>query len=421
MAFFSMGLISATYAKTDFDILARGQRKWPNWHKMDKNEKILTLAFLEEKEWRELESVRKPFVGYFVDSALENHMVSLEFAIETHIELLDRWIEVGVRPVIAAKLCLLGELCKWLDQPNRSMRYFRDALEILAQSDHTQTRIFALAGLAECHFRLGEHQNAVEICQRILRLSPDEVRPIERLADHYLRTSELEKAKTLFQRRVHLNRNNAINAYVKLGVIARLQGDEVEAHRNFESALDALEVWGEIWYQRKLSPSDFLTDQVHRHLQRPEQTLAVTAIEDKIDMPLTLWEEAWTKEIPSPSKMFQNQAIAFLGLGEEERAIESLKEATNLRFPGDQLDASIYDHLSKSPNPPQRMAEINDELEQALEIKRVALARYQSWYPYYKEFQKVRAKVNPAKQDPLKFVLRLCHQIVNYSNWFRFR
>jgi hypothetical protein len=64
--------------------------------------------------------------------------------------------------------------------------------------------------------------------------------------------------------------------------------------------------------------------------------------------------------------LLEGKALALLGLGQEEKAIDTLKKALTQRLPGERITFTDYDLLATAPNPPSGLKEMRHLLEEAI-------------------------------------------------------
>ena len=127
---------------------------------------------------------------------------------------------------------------------------------------------------------------------------------------------QFEDAAHHYRRRLELRDEDALNAHVDLGIIARHEGNRAEARDHFEAALE-------------------------------------------------VWHVAWARKIQSRAGLLENKALALLGRGRTEAACETIKQALDARLPGDDIDFVRYDLLAAAPEPPEGLEEVRRLLEEA--------------------------------------------------------
>ncbi|OLP17104.1 hypothetical protein BST81_17260 [Leptolyngbya sp. 'hensonii'] len=93
--------------------------------------------------------------------------------------------------------------------------------------------------LAQIYANLGDHQQAVMVCQQALQFHPLSVEPCYLLAQIAEEQGDVEQAMQLLRRIIYLA-PEAVMAYLELGSLHQRLGNEARAIRNWRSALDLL-------------------------------------------------------------------------------------------------------------------------------------------------------------------------------------
>jgi tetratricopeptide (TPR) repeat protein len=171
--------------------------------------------------------------------------------------------------------------------------------------------------LGKAYHAIGQLPEAQKAYQQALEIDPQDAFLHNNLAEVYLDSGQLEEAIAHFQQRIERQPADALNAHVSLGVIARAQGRESDARQQFEAAR-------------------------------------------------TVWEAAKHKRVQSLAGLLENRALLLLGLGREEEAILSLKEALAHRRPSDSIEFTHYKLLAQAPNPPPGLTPMIHLLEEAV-------------------------------------------------------
>ena len=137
------------------------------------------------------------------------------------------------------------------------------------------------------------------------------------MGDEYIQVGRLEKAREEFQARVRLSPDDALDAYVNLGILAQVQGDTQKARANWSQAL-------------------------------------------------AIWENAWRMRLQTPAGLLENKALALLGQGETEVALKTLQEALENLYPGDIIELNRYMLLAQAPDPPGGLDKMLSLLRQTI-------------------------------------------------------
>jgi tetratricopeptide (TPR) repeat protein len=206
---------------------------------------------------------------------------------------------------------------------NYTIGHFEEAIKLLKRSlalyrnlgnQYQEGIILSLLG--KLYHTLGQFTEAFETYDKALAIVPNYDFLYNNLVRVYLDMGKLEDTVLYFHEQIKRCSDDALEAHVSLGVIAFYQGDNAEAKHHFEMALNADEV-----------------------------------AEGK-------------KGLYSKYDILEYKALAWLGLGQVEEAVMTLKEALDQRTPSYTSKFTLYDLLSQAPNPPQGLAEIRQLLEE---------------------------------------------------------
>jgi tetratricopeptide (TPR) repeat protein len=175
-------------------------------------------------------------------------------------------------------------------------------------------------GLGNVYWQLGRHDGAIAAYQRAIELDPKYAIPHNNLAGVYLELKRLEEARRGFEERVRVRPDDALNAHVSLGIIAYHLDERAEAQQQFEHAL-------------------------------------------------SLWDTAWTRRLQTPATLLVDKAIALLGLGWVQEALDVMEEGLRQLLPGDYWKEYVkrLELLAAAPEPPEGLDEMLVLLQKATE------------------------------------------------------
>jgi len=174
---------------------------------------------------------------------------------------------------------------------------------------------WAIARRGDVYQALKRYKEAVLDYQRAIHLEPDNPLHHNNLGGVYLEWRRLDDAKREFEKRVEMRLEDALNAYICLGLIAYYQGDMDGAKQQFEQAL-------------------------------------------------RIWDTAWEHQLQTPAALLENKAIALLCLGQSEAALQTLKEAKAWWRREDTVDFDRYELLSEAPQTPEGLDKVVAFLQQ---------------------------------------------------------
>lgn len=227
-----------------------------------------------------------------------------------------RIFESGFAPLLE-----LGETCYHLGKMEQAIEYYEHALflcgagdKLYGHADDRRYKIFeseALSGLGDIYHHLEQREQAIEAYQKAIKLDPDNAPAYDNLARIYLELGQGDKAVHIYYPQVKFQPDNRLNAFVTFGVMVKHQGEEEFAKKSFEEALSLWET----------------DSQQLEQLQSKYEGLAYVA-------------------------------LAQLGLGQIEMAINTLKQALAQFLPEDTIDFTLYDLLADAPQPPAGLAEM---------------------------------------------------------------
>ena len=196
-------------------------------------------------------------------------------------EAAEAWAAIGADEAVPLEgrvtaLHHAGWHYSWQHDYPRARDAFRQATELDPQLAE------AWDGLGQACLGLGCTDQAIAAYERALALDPDRPFTHNNLADCYLEQGNSDEAEIHYRRRVALRPQDALHARVSLGVIATHRGEEEAAREHFQAALD-------------------------------------------------MWETAWEAKLQSPYGLLANKALALLGLGRSQEALETLRQALAAR------------------------------------------------------------------------------------------
>ncbi len=221
---------------------------------------------------------------------------------------------IELDPKYAAPRNGLGNVCRALGRYEEALAEYQRAIELdpeYAAPHH---------GLGNVYYTLGRHDEAITEYQQAIELDPEHAASHNNLADVYMELWRLEEAQREFEERVRLRPDDALNARVSLGIIAYHQDEQAEAQQQFEQAL-------------------------------------------------YLWDTAWTRRLQTPATLLVDKAIALLGLGQIQEALDAVQEGLRRLMPGDRLEEYInhLELLSAAPEPPEGLDKMLVLLQKATE------------------------------------------------------
>ena len=106
----------------------------------------------------------------------------------------------------------LGYVCVRGEQYDRAAVEFRAVLDALGRNGGATDRFDLQVALAESLYRGGHSREAADVCQQVLQLLPNALKPNLILADIYLETGRDEEARVLLERAQALDPENRIAA-----------------------------------------------------------------------------------------------------------------------------------------------------------------------------------------------------------------
>lgn len=222
------------------------------------------------------------------------------------------WRAIELDPKLAAPHSGLGSIYRALGRYEEAIAEYQKAIDLDPQS------AYLYHGLGNVYYTLGRYKEAMAEYQRAIEHDPNVAGAHNNLADIYMELGRLEEARREFEEAVRLNPDAALNAHVCLGIIAYHQDKRDEARQQFKQAL-------------------------------------------------SLWEAAWTRRLQTTGTLLVDKAIALLGLGQAQEALDAMQEALRQLLPGDRLEEYIkhLELLIAIPEPPEGLDEVLTLLREA--------------------------------------------------------
>lgn len=160
------------------------------------------------------------------------------------------------------------------------------------------------------------YEDAIQEYEKAILIQPKGPFSHNNLGELYLRKGELANAQAAFKTRVELQPEDSLNAHVALGVISWHLRDIEVAQSHFTQAL-------------------------------------------------AIWSTAWERQLQSPAELLENKAIALLYVGTPEAALNTLREALNVRRPDDDFDLYRYRLLEAGSSLPAALSEMMALIQQS--------------------------------------------------------
>ena len=212
---------------------------------------------------------------------------------------------IELDPKLAAPHNGLGNVYRVLGRHQEAVTEYQRAIELDPQFAYPHN------GLGNVYADLGRYEEAVTEYRRAIELDPKYAIPHNNLAGVYLELKRLEEARRGFEERVRVRPDDALNAHVSLGIIAYHLDERAEAQQQFEQAL-------------------------------------------------SLWDTAWTRRLQTPATLLVDKAIALLGLGRVQEALDVMEEGLRQLLPGDYWKEYVkrLELLAAAPEPLEGLDEM---------------------------------------------------------------
>lgn len=223
---------------------------------------------------------------------------------------------IGDRLNEANWLTNLGSIYRGQGDLSSAVEYYTQALHLFEDMGDVNGQARVLGFLARAYTSSGDNGLAIQLYEQAVKLEPTSPSLHNNLAARYLDAGRIREAKTHYEKRITLLPDDAFSAHVSLGVIELCEGKPAEAQITFQKALDLLDT-------------------------------------------------ATQRRLQTSASFLEDKAIAFLGLGKSQEAVETLKEALSRRQPRDRINFTPYNLLANIPNPLQGLAEMRVLLEEA--------------------------------------------------------
>ena len=230
--------------------------------------------------------------------------------------------EIGNRRLESNNLNNIGNYFYRLQQNDKAMEYYFQALEISRDIGHRNSEQNRLMNIGRLYYRLNDHNKAIAYHLQALHLISElgfsQKRGIclDRLVQSYIALGLFGEGKQYMNQRIALNPDNAFTMYVISGVLALYEEQTLDAESYFQKTLDACDV-----------------------------ALKEIAV--------------------SPGELLEKKAIALWGLRRQQQALATLSDAITQWATDDLLDINLYHLLEQSTNSPQGLGQMMDMLKDA--------------------------------------------------------
>jgi tetratricopeptide (TPR) repeat protein len=179
----------------------------------------------------------------------------------------------------------------------------------LAEGKGLNAHLISIAhnGLGAAYDALGDEEAAIAAYHRAVEADPGFLSPHDNLGGIHMRRHAFEEARHHLEERIRLRPQHSLGAHVSLGIMARHEGDpSSEVH--FRQALQS-------------------------------------------------FEAAWKARYDTPAGFLEKKALALIGLGRREEALQTLHEMLARREPGDEIAFYQWELLRTACSPPEGFEE----------------------------------------------------------------
>jgi tetratricopeptide (TPR) repeat protein len=235
-----------------------------------------------------------------------------KYAKEDYLLRAKRWRKVGDNNYLVGRI-------------EDAIKLYEQAFLVLP-GDFFLAKSEILRILGNAQFDLGMLDKAMACFHRAIDYNPGNALYYSNLADVFLALGEMEKAVSCYNRGISMHLDDAMTAYVYLGIIARRNGEDAEAEMCFEKGLSNPDMFG---FDRSL------------------------------------------KDIRGRIIYQENRALALLCLGRTDEAVKTLQTVLLWRQPCYKFRFTAYDLLAEAPNPPRGLTTMRSLLENVVNPKKI--------------------------------------------------